>query len=190
MMRATHTILLGLAIALSACDGGGGGVKASEPEGTRREALAHWNSINGRDPIVRMRVWEEVVDGKWVKQGEFVFYDTVGREIASGTYENGLEHGPWVQTEEDGDRGHGRFVQGKRDGGWTYYYRNGAVQEAGAYVDGRKHGQWLRYFENGDPRAELMYREGELHGECRFYEEDGSVDSLLTGRYAYGSRVP
>lgn len=184
-MSPTRLCLLAAAAApllLPACGSGA----ASEPEGTRRPLVEHWPARKGEEPVVRTRGREVVHGGRWVKDGEFVFFDERGREVARGGYRRDLENGPWVEIEEDGFVGRGSYRDGLRAGRWTYTYPDGSVHAEGAYVNGRREGQWIRRYPDGSLAAELMYRGGKLHGACTFYEKDGEVDRLRSGRYEDG----
>jgi antitoxin component YwqK of YwqJK toxin-antitoxin module len=161
----------------------------SAPEGARREVVQHWPARGSRAPIVRVRGREVVKAGDWVKEGQFVFYDRDGREVGRGGYSDGLEHGPWVQTEESSHVAKGSFRMGRREGPWAYTFSSGQQQEEGTYVSGQRTGLWQRWYEDGTLAEECTYREGKRHGECRFFGPQGSQDELLSGRYKMGERV-
>ena len=165
------------------------GCNRGPAEGTTREVLETWPQRGRRDPVVRVRGKEVRRGGKWVKEGEFVFYDERGRIIGRGRYEEGLEQGPWELLEGGEITARGSFQAGRREGHWTYTYPNGQLQEEGAYVAGQREGQWQRWYEDGTLAAELMYHEGEKHGPCRFWDEKGKLDTLRSGRYAEGQRI-
>lgn len=178
-----------LLLTACACSRAPQGGERELERGLERELLAHWPARSGQEPVLRMRGQEAVVDGEWVKSGEFLFYDERGNLRASGSYQEGLEHGPWAQFEPDGDVGRGQFRSGRREGQWTYSYPNGQLQEEGGYVGSVRKGFWTRWHENGQVRAEVMYQDGKLHGTCRYWLSDGREDVHLSGRYEAGERV-
>jgi antitoxin component YwqK of YwqJK toxin-antitoxin module len=177
MRRATLTALL----LLTAC--------SQAPQEGSRELVEHWPARVGRSPVVRVRGHEEVSGGKWVKQGQFTFWDEHGRMTARGGYRGGVEHGPWEYFEPDGDVGRGEFRDGKREGNWIYSFPDGSQHEEGAYVEGVRHGYWTRWHENRQQAAELMYERGELSGTCRFFDENGKEDVQRSGHYEAGKKV-
>lgn len=124
----------------------------STAEGARRPVEAKWPS-----GVVRA-VGEEVFhDGKWLKEGEFVFYDEDGDESDRGAYLHGRETGAWRQRYDDGSTGSGEFVDGKRHGPWTIWHKNGHKAEQGQYVEGERVGLWKRWSPADEPRSDLDY---------------------------------
>ena len=128
------------------------------PEGSSRPVESY-----GRAGIVSCEGTEVVKRGQWVKHGDFIFRDPdKGAEIARGAYVNGLEHGPWTKTGDDGIIGHGHFVSGQRHGDWTYTYPSGETESQGAYVEGRRHGTWKIWGRDGTLALEKDYDMGRV----------------------------
>lgn len=48
----------------------------------------------------------------------------------------------WVQRFANGDIGEGSYVDGRRNGRWTWTYPDDQI-ESGRYENGEKHGQWV-----------------------------------------------
>ena len=79
----------------------------------------------------------------------------------TGSYENGLETGPWSETYEDGSKGRGNYADGSRTGEWKTFHPNGAEQDSGAYDRGLRTGPWISRRPDGTLLREARYREGE-----------------------------
>ena len=43
----------------------------------------------------------------------------------------------------------GSFKNGKRDGSWVWYHKNGQLSSKGDYKNGKKEGSWVYYKEDG-----------------------------------------
>ncbi len=178
-MRFPAALLLA---ALVACGG--------PPEGAQREVLEHWPASTGAAPLVRVRGQEVAQDGKWMREGQFVYYDKQGREVARGTFRRGLEHGPWEEREEGtGFLGRGEYRDGLRVGEWNYFHSSGEREARGGYVEGKREGVWTLWYKHGQTAAELTYRDGELNGPARYWEEDGGVNAQRSGDYEDGKKV-
>ena len=141
-------------------------------------------------PPIRCQGQEVYIDGKWVKDGPFTFYDERGNEVASGSYHAGVEQGPWTQAEAGGVLARGAFNGGRREGPWTYTHPNGQTQEEGAYANGKRVGMWRGWRADGSLAAEVNYRAGQRQGECRYYSKAGLVDPSRSGKYVDGSMWP
>ena len=82
-----------------------------------------------------------------------------------------------------------RYVNGQRDGEWTYRYASGVVQEQGHYLTGKRDGEWMQYHSNGKTLAHKVYAGGVLEGAVKVWSADGVVDPEASGRYAGGKRT-
>ncbi len=69
----------------------------------------------------------------------------------------------------------GRYVNGKRDGKWMYWYENGTVWSEGFYLKGKADGKRTTYFENGKIRYEGSYKEDLRVGKWSFFDETGRL---------------
>jgi len=141
--------------------------------------------------VVVLEGQEMVFDGSWKKHGAFVFRDArTGDVVAQGAFDRGLENGPWTQVMEDGTRGEGPFVEGRRHGAWEYRYEGGALQERGSYDRGLREGRWVFYREDGTIYRDAEYVAGEKDGEVRVYLEDGeTLDPEPSGVYRRGEKI-
>lgn len=138
---------------------------------------------------MRCRGEEAFHRGRWVKDGEVVFFDTEGRETHRGTYRLGVEHGSWRERSEDGSIGAGEYRDGAREGPWRYAYPGGARQEEGSYVRGERDGRWTRWYEDGRVAAEVHWKAGVQSGPASYWRRDGSLDAARSGEYVEGAKV-
>ena len=54
------------------------------------------------------------------------------------------------------------YIDGKREGKYTYYYENGKIRKEGNFKDDEMDGKWIWYYENGQIRFEGNYKDGKL----------------------------
>lgn len=168
-----------LALALGACAG------ESAEEGATRPLTQE-----GPNGVLTAEGTERYEDGSWVKHGPFVFRDDRGEVVSTGSYEGGLEVGPWEQRYEDGSRGEGSFRAGRRSGPWRTFHPNGAAQDAGSYEDGLRVGEWTSHRADGTLLRRATYAEGQLEGPVTYFGPDGrTVDRERSGLYRAGERV-
>lgn len=168
-------------VGLAACD--------HTPEGTHRTYEAHWDALDGSQPVVRCRVEQVYLDGRWVKAGLAVFFDSEGRQTHRGQYTRGLESGPWWERNEDGSTAKGSYVEGRRTGTWTYLREKGSRAERGDYLQGRREALWTAWYEDGRVLSEVTWKDGVQDGPARFWNPDGSLDGARGGIYRDGVKV-
>ena len=78
-----------------------------------------------------------------------------------------------------------------RQGLWTYFEDNGMKVLENEYIGGLAHGKILQWSEvDGSLRSEGMAVNGQLDGPCRFWNADGTLDTIRTGTYRAGTKVP
>lgn len=111
-----------------------------------------------------------------VAQGKFVFYmDVVKFNLIynttfnlpgktrfvsqQGSFLNGFEQGKWLLFYPDGNIFNAQnFVDGKMNGPFVTYNKNGIVLISGIYVDGEKDGEWLM----NEGKLKQIYKMGVL----------------------------
>ena len=60
---------------------------------------------------------------------------------------------------------------GKKDGKWTKYYKDGEKKYEKNYKDGKKDGKWTEWDENGQIKSEATYKDGEcVSGDCDYFK--------------------
>ena len=73
----------------------------------------------------------------------------------------------------------GGIKEGKRDGKWHAFFRDGSVQTEAFYIDGLEHGHYNVYRENGHPLYKGHYDHGICDGTWYWYDENGKVTKKI-----------
>jgi antitoxin component YwqK of YwqJK toxin-antitoxin module len=73
----------------------------------------------------------------------------------------------------------GGLKDGKREGKWYAFFRDGSVQTEAFYVDGKEHGAYNVYRENGKPLYKGHYNNGICDGTWYIYDEDGKLTKKI-----------
>jgi antitoxin component YwqK of YwqJK toxin-antitoxin module len=60
--------------------------------------------------------------------------------------------------------------------------------ETGTYVNGKEEGPFKKYYKNGVLQEQCRYKDGMLHGEYRYWDEKGTL--LEHKNYDMGREVP
>lgn len=136
--------------------------KDGVPEGTRRE-------------------YDQ--EGKVVKGYIFKAGVIVGEGIID---EAGNRQGPWKEFYENGElHGEGAFVNNKKVGKWSYYYRDGQKEQTGSYNNaGNPEGTWKWYYESGNLKREEQMKNGLSDGSMQELTDSGKV--IIKGQYIDG----
>ena len=80
--------------------------------------------------------------------------------------------------------GTGTFKDGKRDGMWISFWKNGNVENEGVFKEGKKHGLFKSFFENGQIRYIQEHKNGVPVGVCKHFDKDGNL--IKTEEYKDG----
>lgn len=79
-----------------------------------------------------------------------------------------------------------RFREGRRDGAFVEWHRNGRKARDGAFVEGRKTGTWRVFHESGAPEEESEWRDGVPHGRFISFWRGGG--KRTDGRHCGGAQ--
>jgi antitoxin component YwqK of YwqJK toxin-antitoxin module len=157
---------------------GSGTWKAYFPDGILAEDGAYaggqrdgvWRTFHRKGAPLDETTWKH-----GLRDGPYRKHYITGEVEVVGQYRLNRRAGQWVATYPNGhivwtggydDRGWttnfyyfgnydgtaaaiGRMVDDHREGTWTLFHDNGAVQGIGPYVEGRKHGPWFEYWPSG-----------------------------------------
>ncbi|MBR9845486.1 MAG: tetratricopeptide repeat protein [Algicola sp.] len=100
--------------------------------------------------------------------GEWTFYDSNGRLLSKGSYNN----------------------KGERDDEWTWYHDNGTVREIAMYKDGKLNGKNQLFYDDGKPYIIGNSKNDNYDGEYKYYIQKGGLkqkkyfkDGKLDGKY-------
>jgi hypothetical protein len=69
----------------------------------------------------------------------------------------------------------GGFKDGKKEGKWYAFFRDGSIQLEAFFIDGKEHGAYNLYRENGNPLCKRHYDHGNCDGTWYWYDENGNV---------------
>ena len=69
----------------------------------------------------------------------------------------------------------GGLKEGKREGKWYAFFKDGSVQTEAFYINGKEHGNYNVYRENGKPLFKGHYDHGICNGTWYWYNEKGDL---------------
>ena len=73
----------------------------------------------------------------------------------------------------------GYYRQGKREGQWVSFYRNGLPWSEANYEGGLKNGATASYYENGNKRYAGFYANDNKTGKWSFWDEQGKPVKVI-----------
>ena len=91
---------------------------------------------------------------------------------------------PFTGKIESKITGTGSFIDGKRNGTWIYYHKNGQLRFKDQFKEGVRHGTFLSYYENGKLKYKGDYLNDRKEGLWIEYHLRGSLKSK--GHYKNG----
>ncbi|MDR2836473.1 MAG: hypothetical protein LBV69_09860 [Bacteroidales bacterium] len=75
------------------------------------------------------------------------------------------------------------YSNGKLNGKYTKYFKNGSLQEEGYYVNGKRHGHWKLYTPEAICDEEGEYVNGSREGQWKIYDKD--LQKFVTANYKF-----
>jgi antitoxin component YwqK of YwqJK toxin-antitoxin module len=133
------------------------------------------------------------------KEGLFRYFDDGGLPTSAAIYQGdrkmsegevsdvGALQGHWIEYYGTGEkRAEGEYKDGRKDGPWTFYHREGQVEQKGVYVAGLPQGEWVWFFTSGARHREERYRKGREDGASAEYDTTGAV--ITQGEYIDGMK--
>lgn len=118
--------------------------------------------LKGQMPPDGDEVWcEQIVDGKPVKNGRFIVFNSEGGgKMIEGNYRDGKQDGEWITYYQNGQRSAvDHFRNGVQDGLHQSWYANGQMAAKGYYKDGKREGVWRRWDPDGIRNWEEVYKD-------------------------------
>ena len=111
---------------------------------------------------------------------------TAGQE--QGSFKNGKRDGSWVAYQKDGQlKSKGNYNNGKKNGTWFYYRENiKTLWQKGNYKNDNLEGSWTEYYDNGQLFYKGKYKDWLEEGYWVMYWENGQLKSK--GNYKRGSQ--
>ena len=124
-------------------------------------------------------ILKEEVYSKGAENGLIIEYSDSGNVIKKGQFLMGVKEGPWIY--EMGDQKEtGNYIDGKKNGIWQHYYKNGKINFEGEFVDGEPNGKHKYYFETGKIKEEGPYIMGSKEGSWKKYDKEGVLVVVST----------
>ena len=156
-----------------------------------------------------LETMETYTDGE--RTGKYTYFGSDGKKLTEGFYnagkDNGLKKVWFLGTENlqytetfnndilhgsakyyESDTGklgsEGNYKNGKKDGVWIFYFKNGNKKWVGNYKDDQISGELIQYEENGIIISKENYEDGKLVGKYEYYHDNGRL--RLTGELLDG----
>lgn len=79
------------------------------------------------------------------------------------------------------------YLNGKQDGKWIEFYRNGNIKSIINWKNGKLDGKYIIYENNGMKATETIYKEGKENGEYFLYYSNGNYRTK--GAYSMGKPI-
>lgn len=107
-----------------------------------------------------------------------------------GTFKNGKKDGPYIRYYKNGQLFlKTNYKDGKWDGPWVTYHKNGQLWSKGTLKNDEEEGPWVRFYENGQLWSKGNYKDGKEEGPWVYYWKDGSAWEKYTGTFKNGVKV-
>jgi len=104
-----------------------------------------------------------------------------------GSIKNGKEEGAWVRYHKNGQlMVKANFENGKEQGAFVSYRDNGQLKNKGNYKNGKEEGAWVWYYDNGQVNDKRSYKNGKKEGAWVGYYENGQL--RFEGHYKNGKK--
>lgn len=101
--------------------------------------------------------------------------DTINGKIIEYEAVNGKKNGVFKTYYKNGIlEMMGTIENNLNQGKWTYYYQSGQIESEGYFKDDLPTGLWKWYHENGNLREEGTFEKGNRHGKWILYDLDGN----------------
>ena len=116
----------------------------------------------------------ETIYSNGAKNGVYKLYDDDGIQYAEFQYTAGR-----IKKYKYMDKSGKTVSSGEEKGGkltLNSYYADGIMKNSeGTFIDGKRQGLWTQYFKCGKKANEINYSNDERDGECRFYYVNGNL---------------
>jgi antitoxin component YwqK of YwqJK toxin-antitoxin module len=152
-----------------------------------------WKSYFDNDSLFSIENYD---NGKY--DGITKYYDNKGRQTSESIYKNDylLEYKAFdvkgkviYQNKIDDKKNYtmslryangnkireGKIVEGKAEGEWKYYDKNGSLTEKTTFTNGLRQGKSLKFYETGKVKTEMFYVDDELEGYYKEFYKNGNT---------------
>ncbi len=149
----------------------------------RKEAHYKNGKLNGvyleytKRDTVYVKVRANYLNNK--KVGKYIEYWRPNHKKKECSYnQNGELNGLWISyagfaVEEPEVLG--KYVNGKRDSTWTWYYEGSIPKSVDNYKLGKEHGISTEYYKNGQKKSECTYQNDYKNGKEQWWYENGTL---------------
>lgn len=111
---------------------------------------------------------------------EFRYEDDTQYISYTGKYIDGKKEGKWKHFNKNGTVERIAFYKnGKKEGVWKEYYDNGAIESEEEYANDKKDGEWTKYYKNGSLRSKEIYSNNEEIGNWISYYRSGNIENTI-----------
>jgi hypothetical protein len=107
--------------------------------------------------------------------------------LLGGLYYKKINDGPF--TGKTKGLCQGTLKNGKKDGSWVYYFKNGKLKGKGYYKNGSRESSWVHYWNNGQLLLKGNYKNDKRDGSWVYYKKDGTLKKGLSGTYKDGKKI-
>ena len=136
--------------------------------------------------------WDDLVKRNGLYYKKFTDVPFTGKTSGGGqgSFKNGKREGAWVEYHKNGQLDYkGNYKNSKREGAWISYHKNGQLDYKGNYKNGKQEGAWVSYYSDGLLGSKGNYKNGEKEGAWVIYKLDGTVWKAFTGTYKNDKKI-
>ena len=109
--------------------------------------------------------------------GTVISYFQSGAIKESYEFKNGLRNGPFFEQLASGVTAiSGEFLNGKKQGTWTFNFADGSLEKKQGFVQDSLDGEYLVMYPNGVTQTTGNYRMGKKHGLWNWNMQNGDVE--------------
>ena len=83
----------------------------------------------------------------------------------------------------------GKIKNGKEEGAWFTYFKNGQLRSKSNYKNGEREGAWVAFNIRGDLYTRGNYKNGKKEGAWFYFKENGERNDKLSGTYKNGKKI-
>ncbi len=128
-------------------------------------------------------VKDSLPNGRWV-----AYFDDSVSIAFIGHYKNGKPNGLFQFYFKNGRIRHTSvYKDGVENGPFTYWNKDGTISMQGQKVDDKKDGVWYEWWSDGNLRKYSIWKNNNQHGIYKYYYPDGTLNRI--GNYSNGYQI-
>ncbi|MCQ2973660.1 MAG: hypothetical protein MJ211_02475 [Bacteroidales bacterium] len=104
--------------------------------------------------------------------------EIIDGQVVNKTDENHLKQGLWIlfyDSDKKQISSKGNYVDNRKQGVWTEYYRNGNMKSSITYKDNNQDGYVKLYYEDGTLSEEGIWKINKWVGEYKYFRPSGQI---------------